>query len=143
MTRVLLVDDAADIRLLQRAVLERSGFTVEEACSGPDALAVLARDDLPNAVVLDVQMPVMDGWETLSAIRREPRLAHLPVILCTVRSRPEDTERAWRLGCDGYLSKPFSITRLVEEIETALARTGEQRDAVRRTWLSSMSVVGG
>jgi DNA-binding response OmpR family regulator len=69
-------------------------------------------------------------------------LAHLPVILCTVRSRPEDTERAWRLGCDGYLSKPFSITRLVEEVETALARTAEQREAVRRTWLAA-SLVGG
>lgn len=142
MTRVLVVDDAADIRLLQRAVLERCGYDVEEASSGPDALAILARDQLPNVVVLDVQMPVMDGWETLSAIRADPRLPHVPVILCTVRSRPEDTERAWRLGCDGYLSKPFSITRLVEEVDTALARTVEQREAVRRTWLSA-SPIGG
>jgi CheY-like chemotaxis protein len=136
MTTVLVVDDAADIRLLQRAVLGRSGFSVVEASGGPDALAALAADPLPDAVVLDVQMPVMDGWETLAAIRSDPRLVEVPVILCTVKARPTDTERAWRAGCDGYLSKPFPIARLVEEVETALARTAAQREAVRRARLS-------
>jgi CheY-like chemotaxis protein len=140
MTTVLVVDDAADIRLLQRAVLGRSGFSVVEASGGPDALAALAADPLPDAVVLDVQMPVMDGWETLAAIRSDPRLVEVPVILCTVKARPTDTERAWRAGCDGYLSKPFPIARLVEEVETALARTAAQREAVRRARLSE---VGG
>ncbi|HWC35328.1 MAG TPA: response regulator [Mycobacteriales bacterium] len=142
MTTVLVVDDAADIRLLQRAVLGRSGYVVEEAASGPAALAALAKDPIPDIVVLDIQMPVMDGWDTLAAIRADPRLVDLPVILCTVKSRPEDTERAWRAGCDGYLGKPFSITNLVEEVETALARSPEQRAAVRRTWLSAPSIGG-
>lgn len=136
MTTVLVVDDAADIRLLQRAVLDRSGFSVVEADGGPDALAALASEPRPDAVVLDVQMPVMDGWQTLAAIRSDPRLCDVPVILCTVKAGPTDTERAWRAGCDGYLSKPFPIARLVEEVETALARTVEQREAVRRAWLS-------
>ncbi len=136
MTTVLVVDDAADIRLLQRAVLDRSGFSVVEADGGPDALAALAREPRPDAVVLDVQMPVMDGWQTLAAIRSDPRLCDVPVILCTVKAGPTDTERAWRAGCDGYLSKPFPLARLVEEVETALARTVEQREAVRRAWLS-------
>lgn len=137
MTMVLVVDDAADIRLLQRAVLGRCGFSVVEASGGPDALAALSVDPLPDAVVLDVQMPVMDGWETLAAIRADPRLVGVPVIMCTVKARPADTERAWRAGCDGYLSKPFPITRLVEEVETALARSVEQREAVRRARLSA------
>lgn len=136
MTTVLVVDDAADIRLLQRAVLGRSGFAVVEASGGPDALAALAAEPLPDAVVLDVQMPVMDGWETLAAIRADPRLVDVPVIMCTVKAQPADTKRAWQAGCDGYLSKPFPITRLVEEVETAVARTVQQREAVRRAWLS-------
>ncbi|HVS66988.1 MAG TPA: response regulator [Mycobacteriales bacterium] len=137
MTTVLVVDDAADIRLLQRAILGRSGFSVVEAAGGPDALAALATEPLPDAVVLDVQMPVMDGWETLAAIRADPRLESVPVIMCTVKALPADTERAWRAGCDGYLSKPFAIGRLVEEVQTALARTVQQREAVRRAWLST------
>lgn len=143
MTTVLVVDDAADIRLLQRAVLERSGFTVAEAKSGPEALTALAADPLPDVVVLDVQMPMMDGWETLTAIRADPRNDDVPVIMCTVKARPEDAERAWRGGCDGYLGKPFAITRLVEEVATVIARTNEQRAAVRRAWLSSSTTAGG
>ncbi|HZU71159.1 MAG TPA: response regulator [Acidimicrobiales bacterium] len=132
MSVVLLVDDAPDIRLLERAVLARRGHEVLEAASGREALALLNDGPLPTVVVLDVQMPEMDGWETLSSIRRHPRAADIPVILCTVKSRSQDEARAWRGGCDGYLIKPFPIARLAEEVEEVARRSPEERQAVRR-----------
>ena len=115
--RALVVDDAADIRLLAELVLSMAGFTVVGAPSGSEALRLLASGDLPDIVVLDVQMPDLDGWETLTRLRNDPRTATLPVVLCTVKGLPEDTLRGWALGCDGYLGKPFDISGLVRRRE--------------------------
>lgn len=139
MARALVVDDAADIRLLADLVLSMAGFTVTAASSGKEALRILARDDLPDIVLLDVQMPDVDGWETLSCLRRDPRTADLPVVLCTVKGLPEDTLRGWSLGCDGYLGKPFDITGLVEELHEVLGRDHQARDTVRRRRIAELA----
>ena len=124
--RVLVVDDAADLRLLVATVLRARGAIVTEAVGGPEALEALragaAAGTPPDLVVLDVQMPGMDGWETLAAIRADPRLAGVAVVLCTVRSHPTDRERARAAGCDGFVAKPYSTTHLVEVVRTALAK---------------------
>ena len=122
MPAAFVIDDNADVRLLLRLVLEPAGFTVTEADGGPAALAGLAAGDLPDVVLLDVQMPDIDGWETLRAIRADPATAALPVLLCTVKSRPADLERGLELGCDGYLTKPFDVSALVGEVRAAMAR---------------------
>jgi CheY-like chemotaxis protein len=131
---VLVVDDAPDVRLLARAVLTRAHFSVVEAAGGQEALAVLAQSAAPDLVVLDVQMPDVDGWDTLQAIRMssDAAVAYLPVILCTVKAHPRDVRRAWQVGCDGYLNKPFSITDLIDAVRTVLARTAEERMAYRQ-----------
>ena len=139
MDRVLLVDDAADVRLLQRMVLEHAGFEIDEAAGGVAALEALSHSPLPVVVVLDVQMPDMDGWVTLAAIRRHPRAADVPVVLCTVKSGPEDELRAWESGVDGYLVKPFPISQLVEEVEAVSARSGEERRVVRRVRMAEFA----
>jgi two-component system phosphate regulon response regulator PhoB len=131
-TRALVVDDAPDIRLLADLVLTMAGFTVTAASSGSEALRLLAQGDLPDIVLLDVQMPDVDGWETLSRVRGDPRTAGLPVVLCTVKGLPEDTLKGWSLGCDGYLGKPFDIGALVEELQGVLRRDVCEREAVRR-----------
>jgi CheY-like chemotaxis protein len=115
---VLVVDDAPDIRLLMHEVLRVHGFGVDEAEDGADALAVLAAGDVPAVIVLDVQMPGVDGWATLAALRADPRTVDVPVVLCTVRSHPADQLRAWELGCDAFLGKPFRIDDLVREVRT-------------------------
>jgi CheY-like chemotaxis protein len=115
MARVLVVDDAPDIRMLVKAVLGREGFDVTEAGSGPAALDALRSGSAPDLVLLDVQMPEMDGWQTLDAIK----------------AQPEDTRRAWELGCDGYLVKPFAITALVQEVATVAARSPLERRTLR------------
>ena len=130
--KALVVDDAPDIRLLADLVLTMAGFTVTAASSGSEALRKLAAGDLPDIVLLDVQMPDVDGWETLTRVRADPRTAELPVVLCTVKGLPEDTLKGWSLGCDGYLGKPFDINGLVDELHCVLGRTPKQRLAIRR-----------
>src|SRR3712207_636279 len=131
--RALVVDDAADIRLLADLVLSMAGFKVSGAASGREAFRVLAENELPDIVLLDVQMPDVDGWETLSRLRADPRTARLRIVLCTVKGLPEDTLKGWSLGCDGYLGKPFDIGGLVEELQGVLQRDEEERLALRRS----------
>ena len=136
--KALVVDDAPDIRLLADLVLSMAGFTVTAASSGSEALRRLAAGDLPDIMLLDVQMPDLDGWETLSRVRANPRTAEVPVVLCTVKGLPEDTLKGWSLGCDGYLGKPFDIKGLVDELNSVLRRDREQRLAVRRARVAEL-----
>jgi DNA-binding response OmpR family regulator len=134
----LVVDDAPDIRMLADLVLTMAGFEVTPAASGSEALRILAERDLPDIVLLDVQMPDLDGWETLERVRRDPRTAMLPVVLCTVKGLPEDTIRGWSLGCDGYIGKPFDISGLVEELRAVLRRDPGDREPYRRTRIAEL-----
>jgi len=137
----MVVDDAADIRLLADLVLSMAGFAVTAAASGSDALRLLAEGDLPDIVLLDVQMPEVDGWETLRRLRNDPRTVDLPVVLCTVKGLPEDTLKGWSLGCDGYLGKPFDISALVDELRGVLLRDTEERLAVRQAKIADLARV--
>jgi CheY-like chemotaxis protein len=116
-----------------------AGFTVTAAASGSEALRLLAGGELPDIVLLDVQMPDVDGWETLSRLRGDPRTADLPVVLCTVKGLPEDTLRGWSLGCDGYLGKPFDISGLVDELRGVLGRGHEEREDLRRRRIAELA----
>jgi DNA-binding response OmpR family regulator len=136
--RVLIVDDTDDVRSLLRVALSVAGFETMEASEGPAALHLLATQATPDLVLLDVQMPVMDGWQTLSQIRNSPATSTLPVIMCTVKSRTEDRVRGWELGCDGYLSKPFDIGELVELVRSVAARPIDARAQRREVELAAL-----
>lgn len=142
MLDVLVIDDASDIRLLVRALLTRADFHVREAESAAAAFDAIARAR-PDVVLLDVQMPDADGWLVLEALRDDPATADLPVVLCTVRARHADRERGWRLGCDGYLTKPFAIHDLVDEVRAAATRTAAERRAVREQALIELESLEG
>jgi len=136
-----LVDDAADIRLLLRAIVSRCGYESREAGHGGEAMRLL--DDVPpDLVLLDVQMPEMDGWETLAALRRDPRTAEVPVLLCTVKSHPDDMRRGWQTGCDGFLVKPFDIGEMVDRIRAVEKMTIEQRREARLQNLAALARLG-
>ncbi|MDQ3293534.1 MAG: response regulator, partial [Actinomycetota bacterium] len=92
------------------------------AASGGEALARLdTAVPPPSLVLLDVQMPELDGWDTLREIRSRPELGHLAVVLCTVKSSPGDLALGWSLGCDGFVVKPFAISDLIAEVDEVLA----------------------
>jgi two-component system OmpR family response regulator len=133
---VLVVDDAPDVRMLARAVLTRARLGVHEATGGREALAAVAASP-PDLVLLDVQMPDLDGWETLASLRSNPDTASIPVVLCTVKSHARDMHRGWELGCDGYLTKPFSISDLTDAVRIVLARTAQERMAHRQAMLAA------
>ena len=119
---VLVVDDDADLRFLVGRLMSLAGMGVREAGNGAEALDVLrAEPEWPDAVVLDVQMPGMDGWEALRAIRADPALAHVRVVMCTVKGRQVDLDLGWKLGCDGYVTKPFDIDVLVGTVQGVMS----------------------
>lgn len=136
MTTVLIVDDDADMRTLAGHVLRTSGFDSVAVEDGRRALAALATEALPDLVLLDVQMPVVDGWTTLEAIRADPRTAGLPVVFSTVKVHTGDRRRAWEAGCDGYLTKPYAVADVGPLLRAVLDRDPAERDAHRREQLA-------
>ena len=127
MKSVLVIDDAEDIRHLLTTMLRADGYRILSAEGGTTALDLLRGDAAVDLVLLDVQMPEMDGWSTLQQIRQLPARAEVPVVLCTVKQHSTDLARAWSLGADGYITKPFQIADLLAEISYVLDRTAEQR----------------
>ena len=130
--RILVVDDQEDVRALLRVTLDSAGHEVTQAASGAAALRALDEGPVPELVVLDVQMPDIDGWDVLQRIRDNPATADVPVLMCTVKASSADAERAWRLGCDGYLTKPFGLDALVAEVARVSGAATHDREAIRR-----------
>jgi DNA-binding response OmpR family regulator len=118
--RVLVADDDRDVRALVRTLLERAGHEVVEAADGKECLRRLY-ERRPQLVVLDVGMPVMDGWKTLERIRD---VADVPVLLLTARGEELDRVRGLRAGADDYVPKPFGRQELLARVEALLRRGG-------------------
>lgn len=137
MPTALVVDDSADLRFLFATMLRTIGFATVEAASGEEALTTAANlEPLPDVVLLDVQMPVVDGWGTLTGLRTAPRTAEVPIVMCTVKANPADRVRAWELGCDAYVAKPFDIHDLLAEITETIRRSPAERLALREQRLA-------
>lgn len=113
--RALVVDDEPTIRALMRTVLELDGWEVLEAEDGGQALA-LARAERPHGVVLDVMMPVKDGFEVLAELRSTEHGRSMGVVMLTAKNRPSDILRGSRLGADLYLTKPFDPDHVAEQL---------------------------
>ena len=138
MPRVLVVDDAADIRLLIERILGPRGWDVVTTGDVGEALAMLASAPHPDVVLLDLQMPDVDGWSALETIRADPATAALPVVLCTVKSGLDDAIRAWQLGADAYITKPFSVDELAQEVTAAATRPRRDRERFRAERLDEL-----
>jgi len=127
--RALVVDDDPAIRELLRIVLELDGWQVLEAADGQEALDVAALER-PHGVILDLMMPVMDGFTALGELRRTDHGARMAVIVLTARSGPSDIRRGTRLGADLYVTKPFDPSHVVEQLAFhALRRNPQVRAA--------------
>ncbi len=110
MTRVLVVDDATTVRMFHRRAVEELGFQVEEATNGVEALEKCMEQSF-DLLLVDVNMPKMDGFRFLREVRRRRELQHLPAIMITTEDQPADMERAYEAGANLLLAKP---TRPVE-----------------------------
>jgi CheY-like chemotaxis protein len=129
MTKILIAEDNATNRELFRELLEARGYTVVEACDGTEALQMMEQA-LPDILLLDIGMPVLDGFAVVRAIRENPRLAALPVLAVTAYAMQGDRERVLESGFDGYLSKPINATSLAQELERLLSKR-DDRNAAR------------
>jgi DNA-binding response OmpR family regulator len=121
-SRILVVEDSADIADLIRHYLERAGHSVEVTSSGSDVLP-RARKSAPDLVVLDLMLPGMDGLLVCQALRHDRATAGIPVIMLTARGEEADRIRGLELGADDYVTKPFSPKELVARVAALLRRT--------------------
>ncbi len=116
---VLVVDDSDDIRELIRLMLQMKGCLVVEATNGENAVEV-ARQVYPNLILMDLSMPVLDGYEATRRIKADPALRHIPIIAVTSYALAGDEAKASSAGCDGYVAKPFSPRQLLAKINALL-----------------------
>lgn len=116
---ILYVEDNPDNRLLIRRVLVSEGYSVVEASNARDALARI-RETAPSLILMDINMPDMDGYTLTAKLRAIPELNQVPIIALTANVMKGDRERSLEAGCDGYLQKPIDIDTLTSQIEKYL-----------------------
>lgn len=121
MTRsVLLIEDNAQNRYLLTFLLEHSGYRVSTAIDGPLGIEA-ARASTPGVILLDIQLPGMNGYDVARALRSYESLRHVPIIAVTSYAMQGDREKSMDAGCTGYLEKPIDPATFVSELERALA----------------------
>jgi two-component system phosphate regulon response regulator PhoB len=129
--RVLVVDDEPDVAELIRYHLKSSGYTVQVSFD-PEEVPNLIRNFQPELMVLDVMMPGISGFELCSRIRKDPSVAHIPVIFLTAKSQPDDRVQGLELGADDYLTKPFVPKELVLRVQSLFRRAAGTRPEPRQ-----------
>src|SRR5881398_2583464 len=138
MTRVLVIDDEAPIRLLCRVNLEAEGMDVLEAADGPSGLDE-AREQRPHVVLLDVMMPGLDGWRVAEQLLEDDRTSEIPIIFLTARAEFRDRARGLDIGGVDYVTKPFNPLELAPLVEDVIARVDRgERDELRHEKLSEL-----
>jgi len=113
---VMVVDDSITVRRVTQRLLERNGMRVLTAKDGVDAMALLG-EHVPDVILLDIEMPRMDGYEVAAHVRNDPRLADVPIIMITSRVGEKHRARAIEIGVDDYLGKPYQESQLLDAIE--------------------------
>jgi two-component system, cell cycle response regulator DivK len=127
MTKVLVAEDNPVNRELLRELLENRGYSVIEACNGQEALDMVQQGQ-PDLLLLDIGMPVLDGFAVMRRLRENPKLATLPVLAVTAYAMRDDRDNALNAGFDGYISKPINARDLTNELERLL-RIREDRNS--------------
>ncbi len=126
MPKILLVEDNEMNRDMLSRRLMRNGFEIVMAVDG-QAGVEKAGSEKPDLILMDMSLPVMDGWEATRRIKNDPATRSIPVIALTAHALTEDRERALAAGCDDFDTKPVELPRLLEKITSLLARNGATR----------------
>jgi two-component system cell cycle response regulator DivK len=119
--RILYIEDNAENRMLVRRVLTAEGYTLIEAEDGPSGLRA-ADQHRPDLILMDINLPEVDGYEVTTRIRMLPHLAGVPIVAVTANVMKGDREKSLAAGCDGYIQKPIDIDLLPVQIAKFLAR---------------------
>jgi DNA-binding response OmpR family regulator len=119
MKKILIVDDEPNIVMSLEYTFKKNNFEVFIARDGQEALDIL-KNQLPDVIILDVMMPHVDGYATLEQIKKEERLRGCKVIFLSAKNKESDIEKGLALGADLYMTKPFSIKKLVEQVNSII-----------------------
>lgn len=122
MAKILLVEDNEMNRDMLSRRLLRKGFEVVIAVDGEQAVT-MAESERPDLILMDMSLPVIDGWEATRRVKADAKTAHIPVIALTAHAMSGDREKAFGVGCDDYDTKPIEMPRLLEKIEALLVRS--------------------
>lgn len=112
---VLIVEDNEDNRIVYSTILRHHGFRVCEALDGEEGIEK-ARRELPDIILMDISIPVIDGWQVTATLKRETATKGIPIIALTAHAMPGDRQRAMAVGCDGYLAKPCEPRAVLAEV---------------------------
>lgn len=123
-TTILLIEDNEHNRYLTTFLLEKRGYTVISACDGATGIR-LAEEIRPALILLDIQLPMMDGYEVAQSLRKNPNLRNVPIVAVTSYAMAGDREKALAAGCDGYIEKPINPETFVAEVEEFLVKNFE------------------
>ena len=119
---ILYIEDNADNRTLVRRILNAEDYELTEAKNAKDAL-VLLKTERPKLILMDINMPDMDGYALTAKIKSMPGFERIPILAITANVMRGDREKSLEAGCDGYIQKPLDVDQLVKEIEKFLARS--------------------
>jgi CheY-like chemotaxis protein len=119
MQKILIVEDNENNRDMLSRRLTRRGYEVVVAVDGADGLA-RARSERPALILMDMSLPVIDGWEATRRLKADPETAAIPIIALTAHAMLSDRDKALEAGCDGYETKPIELPRLLEAMEKLL-----------------------
>jgi two-component system, cell cycle response regulator DivK len=117
--RILVVEDQADNRRIVRDLLTRSGYEIVEATTGEEGVT-LAETQRPDLILMDIQLPVIDGYEAARRIKANQELHHIPIIAVTSYALSGDDVKAFAAGCNDYVAKPFSPRALLAKVREYL-----------------------
>lgn len=113
--RILIIEDQEDNRRIMTDMLHAAGFEVIEAVNGEDGVS-MAEANVPDLILMDIQLPIIDGYEATRRIKAKPGLGAIPIIAVTSYALSGDDKKAFEAGCDAYLAKPFSPRELLAKV---------------------------
>ena len=120
MKKILIVDDEPNIVMTLEYTFKKSNYEVFIARDGQEALDIL-KTNFPDVIILDIMMPMVDGFATLEQIRKDDNLQHIKVMFLSAKNKESDIEKGLALGADAYMTKPFSIKKVIEKVEELLS----------------------
>lgn len=129
--RILIVDDDAATIELTRFVLASAAFVIESTTDSTNAVFLISTFQ-PDLILMDIQMPAIDGLELTRLLKADPSMRHIVVVAFTAFAMKGDAARMHAAGCDGYIAKPFDVASFAETVRSYIPRRGGERDTVNR-----------